>query len=139
MKSMREKFAKLIAECVEAGHAPMLVVGRPAPKRQAITAGALYFRPLDGSDLSTCSCCANQFEQARQSRLVENYVPVNWCPACRERLREGEPRTSVLLSHEASRHRNGAAKRMAASREVQLSWMRANLPRHMQRRVEEDL
>lgn len=119
---------RALERALDAGYVPMLVVGKPAPRRQAITMSAVELKPMDGSDLSVCSCCANAFEQAFKSRLLANYLPLNWCPACRELLREGLPRQAVVERRGAAVARNGTRRRMVESEARLLEFLRKSVP-----------
>ena len=109
---LERRLGRLLDDCRAAGYSPMLEIGKPAARRQAIVVNAVYMRPLDGSDLSLCSCCAEPYDPVIKSRIAGNYIPINWCPVCRERLREGEARQAVYDDN-AKRRRGKAFRHLA--------------------------
>lgn len=101
---LRSRVVAVIKDAVTAGYVLQFEVGRPAARRQALTADSLYLRPLDGSDLYSCSCCGNPYEPKFRSRHLPNYVPINWCGVCRLELVEAGGRADrVLLAKAESR------------------------------------
>jgi hypothetical protein len=111
--AVRRRLESLLRFARGLGYVIQVEVGKPAPHRQAVTPTGLYLRPLDGSDQFCCSCCGSQYEPRLKSRLAVNYQPLNWCPVCRERLREGDAEVGVLLSN--TLRRRGLEAAIAAS------------------------
>jgi hypothetical protein len=101
--AVRRRLESLLRFARGLGYVVQVEVGKPAPHRQAVTPTGLYLRPLDGSDQFCCSCCGSQYEPRLKSRLRVNYLPLNWCHVCRERLREGESEAEVYLSRTSDR------------------------------------
>lgn len=119
-RALRTRFKNLLARARREGFVMMAEVAKPAAIRQALSLSSLYLRPLDGSDLQMCSCCGHQYQPQFKSRLWANYLPLNWCPSCKERLREGMPEQVVydLPHHVRRRKQVGRAKLAADERRI---------------------
>ena len=133
---LERRLGRLLDDCRAAGYSPMLEIGKPAARRQAIVVNAVYMRPLDGSDLSLCSCCAEPYDPVIKSRIAGNYIPINWCPVCRERLREGEARQAVYDDN--AKRRRGKAKQIARDAQALLVRLLKALPKWMHETLEGD-
>lgn len=89
------KFDDLLIYARKLGYAPQLEIARPAPKFQPITTGNIYLRPMDGSDMFHCACCARPYEKHERDFRGIIQTPIGWCDTCFELL-QSKPYGDVL-------------------------------------------
>lgn len=89
------RFTELLTYARSLGFNAQLEVSRPAPKFQPIAANDIYLRPMDGSDMFHCVCCARPYEAHDRDFRGIIRTPIGWCDTCFELL-QSKPYGEVL-------------------------------------------
>lgn len=89
------RFTELLTYARSLGFNAQLEVSRPAPKFQPIAANDIYLRPMNGSDMFHCVCCARPYEAHDRDFRGIIRTPIGWCDTCFELL-QSKPYGEVL-------------------------------------------